>query len=848
LQDASVAGEVGRQLMAANWWTALTEGAAARVARLSTASLDAAARGDAVAARRLLAKGADVNAKNHDGDTALIVALKRAGHAVVQREVVQALIDLGADVNAKSHDGDTALILALKKDHSEVVHAMIDLGAEVNAKSHDGDTALIIALKGARHAIVQREVVQALIAKGADVNAESRTGEAALLIATKGGQHQVVRALIDLGANVNAKNHDGDTALILALKEGRSEIVHALIDAGADVDAKNRHGETALTVADAWHRGESESALYLRKGNDAANRERLAKATKSVDQKQLFKVAKTAGNPEIRRSAVRAMKDQALCTDIAKNDPDSGVRWEAVWGGVRDPVILTEIARQDSDPNVRALAVKGLVKADESVLMAFTSNEVHPKVREAAIETLRKIQSRDYFNREWNFGLAIPNGWEITFENKDGHPWMQPLRLVGPKASRGRPFLSVLASIAQEDNKGLRAYMRKAESDLSGEFANFALDNKRETDLLGFPVAWMTYSYQTDLGPRSEINATAFFGCGRMILFQFICETDSDRASVDFPLFESIIKSFWVGRAGICHPRLTLAGANACELCSTPLGDSKVRSVLNLMRGRFIPVCDSCLSVADATLAPEQLSRPEQVAILRVLSKDEPANLPPVLSATDPASKASAPAFSPLSYVESVFDFDWAETPDPRDWRKFDELKDVPDLFHDDQIVRVEAKLDDALIKFPDYSFVYIWKASVFEKKEEIERARQTYTEGLRVSKARHGLCGRLAMLEFEHGTLKEAVRWWIRSIYLQMHGGSVDDAQSFLYLAFVALLNQQDDASSKLMDASAKGPHGTIALSSRGKQNVSNKVNAEPYGDIRAAIQELTARRWSKF
>lgn len=197
------------------------------------------------------------------------------------------------------------------------------------------------------------------------------------------------------------------------------------------------------------------------------------------------------------------------------------------------------------------------------------------------------------------------------------------------------------------------------------------------------------------------------------------------------------------------------------------------------------------------------------------------------------------------SYVESVFAFDLAEAPESRNWRNLDELKDVPDLFYNNNIQRLEAKLNAALVKYQDYSFVYNWQASVSEKKGEIERARQVYTDGIRVSKEKHGLCGRLAMLEFKHGTLKEAVRWWIRSIVLQMQSKTVDDAQSFLYLAFVALLNQQHNASSKLMDASAKGMHGTIALSHEGKQSVSQKMNAEPYSEIRLAIQELTTRRW---
>lgn len=209
-----------------------------------------------------------------------------------------------------------------------------------------------------------------------------------------------------------------------------------------------------------------------------------------------------------------------------------------------------------------------------------------------------KLEGRDYFNQEWNFGLTIPQGWSLTFENQSGYPWMQPLRIAGPKAARGQPFLSVLVGIVQEDAKGLRGYMDKAESDLRGQFTGFALDTKSEKSLLGYPLAWMTYGYRIDSGPRKEINATASFGHGTMLLFQFICETDAERAQADFPVFESVINSLRVGPAGIRHPRTTLAGASACGLCGKPLSGGGVHSMLNLKLGRLIPVCDSCRNIS----------------------------------------------------------------------------------------------------------------------------------------------------------------------------------------------------------------------------------------------------------
>ena len=125
--------------------------------------IDAAKRGDLAIVQLLLSKVADVNAKNDNGTTALIVA-SQAGHL----NVVQALLAKGADVKAKRNDGVTALILASSEGHLDVVRMLLNKRADVNAKDNDGHTALILASQEDHH-----EVVQLLIAKGADGNVET---------------------------------------------------------------------------------------------------------------------------------------------------------------------------------------------------------------------------------------------------------------------------------------------------------------------------------------------------------------------------------------------------------------------------------------------------------------------------------------------------------------------------------------------------------------------------------------------------------------------------------------------------------------------------------------------------
>lgn len=87
--------------------------------------IDAAYEGNTETVKILLANGADVNAKDDEGRTALMTVAGE-GHT----GVAKTLLDHGADINTKDKDGKTALFLAEKSGHSQVVRILKEAGAK----------------------------------------------------------------------------------------------------------------------------------------------------------------------------------------------------------------------------------------------------------------------------------------------------------------------------------------------------------------------------------------------------------------------------------------------------------------------------------------------------------------------------------------------------------------------------------------------------------------------------------------------------------------------------------------------------------------------------------------------
>ncbi|HKV42702.1 MAG TPA: ankyrin repeat domain-containing protein [Blastocatellia bacterium] len=222
----------------------------------------------------LLAGGSNLNLKNHDGDSPLILAARGFGlHWQWDHEgehILAALVAGGADVTAENRDGESALTIVAAKAGPEGLPVIRLLTATAGAHRHHGYPRVADLLAAIRRAAghSRAEVVQELIHAGIDVNGADEYGTPVLTFAVaESGNPNVVSLLLSAGARVNATDRNGDTALIAAVREyghsnayGDGEIVkkalhrnlglvRVILEAKADVGVRDKAGLTALDLA-----------------------------------------------------------------------------------------------------------------------------------------------------------------------------------------------------------------------------------------------------------------------------------------------------------------------------------------------------------------------------------------------------------------------------------------------------------------------------------------------------------------------------------------------------------------------------------------------------------------------
>jgi ankyrin repeat protein len=211
---------------------------------------DAAMGQDTAAVRRLLQDGADVNAGQSDGATALHWA---AYHGDAQ--LAGFLLEAGANIAVANRNGSTPMWLAANQGDAAVLETLLDSGADANEQLPLGRRPLMLA---ARSGVLA--AVRVLLEHGADPNAsEEARGTTALMQAADQGHADVMALLIARGADVAALStpvfRDGRTAALGQSEDPRQAVRRQVISVMCDLDTDDiatlrelatTGGETAL--------------------------------------------------------------------------------------------------------------------------------------------------------------------------------------------------------------------------------------------------------------------------------------------------------------------------------------------------------------------------------------------------------------------------------------------------------------------------------------------------------------------------------------------------------------------------------------------------------------------------
>ena len=214
---------------------------------LRTPLINAAYEGQAELTEYLLAKGANINAQDLFGCTALMYAcFEECVREAEYIEVVEALLAYNADLSLRDNRGKTALMCTCLSggeddDLSPIcMELLLEHGADIDAVDNAGWSALMHLCLGPRPDSLL-DCVRILLAHNANVDLRYRDGNTLLISLTS--------SLYELEEEVGVDYDEEDD-------EGRpTNLIKVLIaEGGADVNAKNNRGESALYYSMLWTR------------------------------------------------------------------------------------------------------------------------------------------------------------------------------------------------------------------------------------------------------------------------------------------------------------------------------------------------------------------------------------------------------------------------------------------------------------------------------------------------------------------------------------------------------------------------------------------------------------------
>ncbi|CAI9744532.1 E3 ubiquitin-protein ligase MIB2-like [Octopus vulgaris] len=195
-------------------------------------------------------KKEQINKRNVNGDTPLLLACHRGN-----TEVIQQLLLYKPDVNLENKHNNTPLHWACSWGFKDIVEQLLLFDADVNRKDIYHYTPLHWACDSGHLEVVQqllwwsKSCSESSLTK-ADVNAVDSDDVTALHVACGLGYENIIKELQIPELKVNAKDKKGEnTPLHWACRSGQKQAVQQLLNSEPDVNLTNAEGNTPLHLA-----------------------------------------------------------------------------------------------------------------------------------------------------------------------------------------------------------------------------------------------------------------------------------------------------------------------------------------------------------------------------------------------------------------------------------------------------------------------------------------------------------------------------------------------------------------------------------------------------------------------